>query len=73
MQRETIKEQDELQERLISIHSLHAEGDMNSKGLQRLMIISIHSLHAEGDEVTNYLDSSLLISIHSLHAEGDYD
>ena len=50
MQRETVYELDSRSEWTISIHSLHAEGDIfRLRPKPIALMISIHSLHAEGD------------------------
>ncbi len=56
---------------IISIHSLHAEGDKPCHVDAGNNGISIHSLHAEGDLDTALEEYKARISIHSLHAEGD--
>ena len=57
--------------RAISIHTLHAEGDLSTIGLPGYLLISIHTLHAEGDLLADWMQQIKNISIHTLHAEGD--
>ena len=56
---------------IISIHSLHTEGDLQGCTCQDTICISIHSLHTEGDRAAFNAASVYSISIHSLHTEGD--
>ena len=56
---------------IISIHSLHTEGDPHRKSPPDIQLISIHSLHTEGDYACAGVSAGLYISIHSLHTEGD--
>ena len=64
---------DDLEGRIISIHSLYAEGDKHSKGQEIGGYISIHSLYAEGDGLMIWKrKDDKNISIHSLYAEGDW-
>ena len=39
--------------RMISIHALRAEGDLDGAGYKKRFDISIHALRAEGDKVAN--------------------
>ena len=56
---------------IISIHTLHAEGD-HIRALSDIhLVISIHTLHAEGDYSAASDSRRKEISIHTLHAEGD--
>ena len=59
--------------RIISIHSLLAEGDLAGFLRSLPVIISIHSLLAEGDLNAGMRIRTFRISIHSLLAEGDVD
>ncbi len=57
---------------LISIHTLHTEGDAGQGYLVSIGIISIHTLHTEGDrQHRQHAGLQILISIHTLHTEGD--
>ena len=56
---------------LISIHTLHTEGDVKATDDAGNTGISIHTLHTEGDTEAGYLISIGVISIHTLHTEGD--
>ena len=56
---------------IISIHSLHTEGDWRKCTSVYGCGISIHSLHTEGDPNFEHLERWMIISIHSLHTEGD--
>ena len=73
IQRETNHREWTHHPKVISIHSLHTEGDRFVFFLiQFLCCISIHSLHTEGDQDLKVSDTPNAISIHSLHTEGDW-
>ena len=60
--------------RLISIHALRGEGDVEIMvALIHGLMISIHALRGEGDKGADGITPTIGISIHALRGEGDLD